>query len=78
MPELPGLRGHSSAASGQCPIKRVPASCATYVFSVRRLAVLLIVSNFVEVVLVELPHKTSKVAVLEVLRQYRFREFLVL
>ena len=44
----------------------------------RSAALLIIVSHFVEVVLVQLAHEAGEVAVLEVLRQDVFREFLVL
>jgi hypothetical protein len=44
----------------------------------RSAALLIIVSHFVEVVFVQLAHETGEVAVLEVLRQDVFREFLVL
>jgi hypothetical protein len=40
----------------------------TYVFPIRRVAILLVVSDFVKVVFIQLPHKARKVAVLEVLR----------
>ena len=40
----------------------------TYVFAVRRVSVLLVVSDFVEVILVQLPDEARKVAVLEVFR----------
>lgn len=46
--------------------------------TVRRLAILLILPDFVEIILVELPNKAGKVAVLEMFRQYGLREFLVL
>jgi hypothetical protein len=51
---------------------------STYVLAVHGLTSLLILAHFVEVILVQLTNKTSKVAVFEVLRKDRFRKFLVL
>lgn len=46
---------------------------------IRRLCVILVVlSDLVEIIFVQLPNETSKVAVFEVLRQDLFGEFLVL
>lgn len=51
----------------------------TYILTVRRLSILLVIlANLVEIVLVELAHKTGKVAMLEVFRQDGFGEFLAL
>ena len=50
----------------------------TYVATIRRFAVLLVVPDFVEVIFVELSDEAGKVAVLEVLRQNCLGEFLVL
>ena len=51
----------------------------TYILPVWRLAVLLIVlTDLVEIIFVELAHEASKIAVLEVLRQDGLRKFLAL
>ena len=44
----------------------------------RSTTLFVVVPNFVEIILVELAHKTCEVTVLEVLWQYRFGKFLVL
>lgn len=49
-----------------------------YLWTIRRLAILFVLSDFVEVILVELANKAGKVAVLEVLRQYCFCKLLIL
>jgi hypothetical protein len=52
---------------------------ATYPRPIGRLPILFVVmTNFVEIVFVQLPDKTSKVAVFEVLGQYVFCKLFVL
>ncbi len=50
----------------------------TYVSPVRGITILLIVSHFMEVILVQLPHKACKVAVLEVLGKDGLGELFIL
>ena len=51
----------------------------THACSVRRLSILfIVVSDFVEVVLVELANEAGKIAMLEVFREDRFGEALIL
>jgi hypothetical protein len=72
--KLPGLGN----ASSETDINRT-AIWVPHILSIRRLAILLIIlSYFVEVVLVQLSHETGKVAVFEMLRQYRLGKFLAL
>jgi hypothetical protein len=72
--KLPGL----DKASSETEIKRT-ATWDPHILSIRRLAILLIIlSYFVEVVLVQLSHETGKVAVFEMLWQYRLGKFFAL
>jgi hypothetical protein len=71
MLELPCLRASVIGV-------KITARWDTYSGTVWRLPVLVILSDFVEVVLVELSHKAGKVAVLEVFGQDRLRKLLVL
>jgi hypothetical protein len=51
----------------------------TYTWPIGRLPIFFIImTDFVEIVFVQLPHETGKVAVLEVFGKYVFRELLVL
>ncbi len=58
---------------------RVHVANGTNPWPIGRLSVLLVVvPYFVEIVFVELSNEAGKIAMLEMLRKYRFREFLVL
>lgn len=50
----------------------------TYIPTIWRLATLLIMPDFVEVILIQLPNKAGKVAVLKVFWKNGFRELFVL
>lgn len=84
--EFPGLKGKSDC---QFLLSLLPSKVSwcsvsisrlnTYILTIWRLTILFIIlANLVEIVFVELAHKTGKVAMLEVFRQDGFGEFLAL
>jgi hypothetical protein len=79
MLEFPSLSIVSLGGCGRSRSLSCRASVETYPRPVRRLPVFfIVVSDFVEIVLVQLPDETRKVAVFEVLGQYMFGKLLVL
>lgn len=70
---------NSQACGGRQYMWRCRKKSATHPCSVRRLSVLfVVVPHFVKVIFVQLSNKTGKIAVLEMLWQYVFREFFIL